>query len=56
MDQFLTHDLIVNSPLLLLNISMQISQKNLVTDQDNNLYLTSLSKIIICLQDNELIS
>ena len=32
-----------NSPLKLHNISLLITNKNLVLDQDNNLYLISLS-------------
>ena len=45
-------DLIVNSPLQLLHISMLISNKNLVLDQDNNFYLISLSILITNLLDS----
>ena len=45
-------DLIVNSPLQLWHISLYISYENLVLDQDNNFYLTSLSILMTCLLDN----
>ena len=48
----LVQDLIVNSPLKLLHIFLKISCENLVLDQDNNLYLISLSILITCLLDN----
>ena len=49
---FNSQDLIVNSPLLLLHISLQIGYENLVLDQDNNFYLTSLNILITCLLNN----
>ena len=45
-------DLIVNSPLWLLHISLQISYENLVLDQDNSFYLISLNILITCLLNN----
>ena len=50
---FNSQDLIVNSPLQLLLISLLISQENLVLDQDNNFYLIHLSILITCLLNNE---
>ena len=50
---FNSQDLIVNSPLYLLLISLLISYKNLVLDQDNNFYLVHLSILITCLLNNE---
>ena len=50
---FNSQDLIVNSPLQLLLISLSISQENLVLDQDNNFYLIHLSILITCLLNNE---
>ena len=47
-----SQDLFVNSPLYLLPISLSMSSENLVLDQDNNLYLMSLSILITCLLDN----
>ena len=49
---FNSQDLIVNSPLLLLHISLLISYENLVLDQDDNLYLRHLSILITCLLDS----
>ena len=49
---FNSQDLIVNSPLWLLHISLKISYENLVLDQDNNFYLISLNILISCLLDN----
>ena len=49
---FNSQDLIVNSPLLLLHISLQIGYENLVLDQDNNSYLISLNILITCLLNN----
>lgn len=45
--------MIVKSPLQLLHISMKISYENLVSDQDNNLYLISFSILIAFLLDSE---
>ena len=45
------HDLIVNSPFQLLNISLEIIYENLLLDQDNNFYLISLSILITFLLD-----
>ena len=45
-------DLTVNSPLWLIHISLQVSFKNLMSDQDNNFYLTSLIILITCLLAN----
>ena len=42
----------VNSPLWLLHISLEISWENLVVDQDNNLYLISLNILMTYLLDN----
>ena len=47
-----SQDLFVNSPLYLLPISLSMSSENLVLDQDNNLYLMSLSILITCLLAN----
>ena len=49
---FHSQDLIVNSPLQVLYISLYIHFENLVLDQDNNFYLISLSILITCLLDN----
>ena len=49
---FNSQDLIVSSPLSLLNISLYISLESLVWDQDNNFYLISLSILITFLLDN----
>ena len=49
---FNSQDLIVNSPLWLLHISLKISYENLVLDQDNNFYLISLNILISCFLDN----
>ena len=49
---FNSQDLIVNSPLWVLHISLKISYENLVLDQDNNFYLISLNILISCLLDN----
>ena len=45
-------DLIVNSPLKLLHISLYISHENLVLDQDSSFYLISLNILITCLLNN----
>ena len=42
----------LNSPLWLLHISLEISWEYLVVDQDNNLYLISLNILMTCLLDN----
>ena len=47
-----SQDLIVNSPLSLLHISLKISHEHLVLRQDNNLYLMSLSILNTCFQCN----
>ena len=47
-----SQDLIVNSPLKLLHISLKISHEHLVLRQDNNLYLMSLSILNTCFQCN----
>ena len=47
-----TQDLIVNSPLQSLHISLQVSYKNLVLDQGNNFHLIILSILITCLLGN----
>ena len=49
---FNSQDLIVSSPLSLLNISLYISLESLVWDQDNNFYQISLSTLITVLLDN----
>ena len=49
---FNSQDQIVNSLLWQLNISMLVSYKNLVLDQDKKFYLISVSLIITCLKDN----
>ena len=43
-----SQDLIVNSLLELLCISLKIDCKNIVLDQDNNLYLISMSVLVNC--------
>ena len=43
-----SQDLIVNSLLELLCISLKIDCKNIVLDQDNNLYLISMSVLVTC--------
>ena len=43
-----SQDLIVNSLLELLCISLSINCKNIVLDQDNNLYLISMSVLVTC--------
>ena len=47
-----TQDMIVNSPLQSLHISLQVSYKNLVLDKGNNFHLISLSILITCLLGN----
>ena len=47
-----SQDLIVNSPIYLLHISLYISYENLMLDQGNNFYLISLSILITCLLEN----
>ena len=49
---FNSQDLIVSSPLSLLNISLYIGLESLVWDQDNNFYQISLSTLITVLLDN----
>ena len=49
---FHSRDLGVNSSLSLLLISSLVTYQNLVLDQDNKLYLTSLSILITCLLNN----
>ena len=49
---FNSQDLIVNSPLYLLHISLYVSYKNLMLDHGNNFYLISLSTLITCTTDN----
>ena len=49
---FNSKDLIVNSPLWLLRISLLISYENLVLNQDSNLSLISLNTLITCLLNN----
>ena len=44
--------MVVNSPFLLLPISLKIIYENLVLDQDHDLNLISLSILITCLVDN----
>ena len=51
-DPLTPKDLIVNSPLWLLHISLWISYENVVLDQDDNFYLISLSSLITFLLDN----
>ena len=46
-------DLIVNSPLWQLLISLWVSDRNMVLDQDHNLYVIRLGILITCLLDNE---
>ena len=45
-------DLIVNSPLWLIHISLYIGYENLVFNQGNILYLMTLSILITCLANN----
>ena len=49
---FNSQDLIVNSPLELLHISLSITYKNLMLDHDNNFYLICLSFLIAKLWDD----
>ena len=49
---FSSQDLIVNTPFKLLHISLWIGYENLVLNQDNKLYLMSLSILTTCLLDN----
>ena len=51
-EPFNSHDLIVNSPLLLIHISLKICYENLVVDQDNSFYPISESILITCLLYN----
>ena len=50
---FNSQDLIVNSPLYLLIISLYINYENLMVDQDNNFYLISLNILITYLLNDE---
>ena len=49
---FNSQDPIVNSLIYLSHISLWIGYENLVFDQDNILYLISLSILTACLLDN----
>ena len=49
---FTSLNLIVNSPLKMIHISLNISYETLVLNHDKKFYLTSLSILIACLLEN----